>query len=418
MFASVRVVRVCASSSSSSSSSKGKKNKKHKGKKRDATGAAAAAAAAAGRRRREVDSVANANAADASSIDRGLPTTSSAMMIRHASHDEFDATADVSGGDGVNVPIVKKRAVKEIKKAILEAEYLVVLDALQQELVTMQTFVKAKGQKVCVIFEGRDAAGKGGCISRITEVVSPRGCRVVALSAPTVEEKSQWYFQRYVKHLPSAGEIVLFDRSWYNRSGVERVMGFATEEEVARFEREVIEFERMLVDSGIVLIKLWFDVSAEEQERRFKGRIEHSDKRWKLSPMDLYARSKWYDYAKARDAMFENTSATVKWSVVPADDKRIARLNAIQHILSSVDYEEIPSEPLVLPPQQKKPKDYVEKPFDERFAVVVPQVYTTDKINVSVEGRDWADIADVVVDKAKKEFKQLSVDLDETSWPK
>ena len=174
----------------------------------------------------------------------------------------------------------------------------------------------------------------------------------------------------------------------------------------------------MLVDSGIVLIKLWFDVSADEQERRFKGRIEHSDKRWKLSPMDLFARSKWYDYAKARDAMFENTSATVKWSVVPADDKRIARLNAIQHILSSVDYEEIPSEPLVLPLQQKKPKDYVEKPFDERFAVVVPQVYTTDKINVSVEGRDWADIADVVVDKAKKEFKQLSVDLDYTSWPK
>ena len=344
----------------------------------------------------------------------------SVRMIRHASHDEFDASADVSGGDVANVPSVTKRAVKSIKKAILEAEYLTVLDALQQELVTMQTYVRAKGKKVCVLFEGRDAAGKGGCISRITEVLNPRACRVVALSAPTAEERTQWYFQRYVKHLPSAGEIVLFDRSWYNRSGVERVMGFATDEEVARFEREVVDFERMLVDSGCELIKLWFDVSADEQERRFRGRIEHSDKRWKLSPMDLYARSKWYDYAKARDAMFEATSATVRWSVVPADDKRVARLNAIQHLLSTVDYEELQStEPLVLPPQQEKPKDYDEnKPFDARFAAVVPQVYTTEKIDVSIDGREWAEIADAVVSKAKKEFKQLSIDLEDSSWPK
>ena len=338
--------------------------------------------------------------------------------IRSASDAGFDPTRPIASFETMENH--EKKLLRGIKKSILDAEYELMLDALQTELVVWQDYVKANGMKVVVIFEGRDAAGKGGCISRITEVLSARICKVVALAAPTEEERTQWYFQRYVQHLPSAGNIVIFDRSWYNRSGVERVMGFATEEQVKQFEKDVNIFERMLVESGVKILKLWFDVSDAEQESRFLGRIQHSEKRWKLSPMDLYARSKWYDYAKARDAMFENTSDTVPWSVVPADDKRVARLNAIQHILSCIDYKEVPKEPLSLPPRQEKPSDYTE-PDLARFqkVFVVPQVYTSEDLAVrNMDGRKWEDIARDVAKKAKK---QLSVSMDESmddSWPK
>ncbi|OUS47612.1 polyphosphate kinase 2-domain-containing protein [Ostreococcus tauri] len=302
---------------------------------------------------------------------------------------------------------------KAVRKAIVNAEYEAILERLQFELVTWQDYVKARGEKVVILFEGRDAAGKGGCISRITDVLSARQCKVVALSAPTEEEKTQWYFQKYVAHLPSAGQIVLFDRSWYNRSGVERVMGFATAEQVEQFEKEVNTFEKMLVDSGITLIKLWFDVSDEEQERRFKDRLERSEKRWKLSPMDLFARSKFYEYSKARDLMFENTSETVPWSIIPADDKRVARLNAIQHILGSVDYHIVASEELKLPKIQEKPNDYHDRDLrelDPKKARVVPQVYTVESLSVrDIDGKTWEEIAK---DADKRVKKTLSVDDD------
>jgi polyphosphate kinase 2 len=340
--------------------------------------------------------------------------------IRSSSDAGFDPTRPIASFEAMENH--EKKLLRGIKKSILDAEYELMLDALQTELVVWQDYVKANGMKVVVIFEGRDAAGKGGCISRITEVLSARICKVVALAAPTEQERTQWYFQRYVQHLPSAGQIVIFDRSWYNRSGVERVMGFATEEQVKQFEQDVNIFERMLVDSGVKILKLWFDVSDAEQESRFMGRIQHSEKRWKLSPMDLYARSKWYDYAKARDLMFENTSDTVPWSVVPADDKRVARLNAIQHILACIDYKEVEKEPLSLPPRQEKPSDYTELDLarlDSQKVFVVPQVYTSEDLAVrNMDGRKWEDIARDVAKKAKKE---LSVSMDESmddSWPK
>lgn len=324
---------------------------------------------------------------------------------------------DVRGRDGA-LPIAvfeetdhEATLRRAVKKAIVEAEYECILDVLQHELVTFQDYVRAKGKKVVILFEGRDAAGKGGCIARITEVLSARCCRVVALGAPTEQEKTQWYFQKYVCHLPSAGHIVIFDRSWYNRSGVERVMGFATPEQVEQFEREVNVFEKMLVDSGITLIKLWFDVGPDEQERRFRGRLQDADKRWKLSPMDMFARSKFYEYTKARDLMFQNTSETVPWSIVPADDKRVARLNAIQHILSSVDYSEVAQEKLELPKLQEKPKHFVDADltkFDPRKARIVPQVYTTESLSVrDIDGKTWESIAK---DAAKRVKKSVSLD--------
>src|SRR5512135_3300498 len=197
----------------------------------------------------------------------------------------------------------------------------------------MQEYVKAKGLKIVVIFEGRDAAGKGGVIKRIAERTNPRVCRVVALPSPTERERTQWYFQRYAAHLPAAGEIVLLDRSWYNRAGVERVMGFCTDEEYAEFLRSVTEFERMLVRSGIILIKYWFSVSDKEQERRFQDRIANPTKRWKLSPMDLQSRARWVEYSKAKDEMFAYTDIKqAPWYVVNADDKLCARLNCIHHL--------------------------------------------------------------------------------------
>jgi len=230
------------------------------------------------------------------------------------------------------------------------------LARLQQELVKLQYWVKEKGLKVVVIFEGRDAAGKGGVIKRITQRLNPRIARVVALGTPSDREKQQWYFQRYVPHLPSAGEMVLFDRSWYNRAGVERVMGFCTDDEYRDFMRTCPEFERMLVRSGIKLIKYWFSVSDEEQERRFRIRNTDPTRRWKLSPMDLESRSRWVEYSRAKDAMFMYTDTEkAPWYVVDATIKRHARLNCIHHLLSLIPYEDLTPEPIELPPRQVDP---------------------------------------------------------------
>ena len=251
-------------------------------------------------------------------------------------------------------------------------EYERRLASLSVELVKWQEWIRDRGLKLVVIFEGRDAAGKGGAIKRITEPLNPRFARVVALPAPTEREQSQWYFQRYVAHLPAAGEIVLLDRSWYNRAGVERVMGFCTEEEYQEFLRSCPEFERMLVRSGILLIKYWFSVSDAEQERRFQARISNPTKRWKLSPIDLASRSRWLDYSRAKDEMFAHTDIKqAPWWVVRSDDKARARLNVISHLLSQVAYEDLTPEPITLPPLQRA-TGYVRPPMtDQTF---VPEV--------------------------------------------
>ncbi len=257
----------------------------------------------------------------------------------------------------------------KIKKKDFEDE----LARLQHELVVLQEYIKVKGLKVVVIFEGRDAAGKGGVIKRITERTSPRAWRIAALAAPTERERTQWYFQRYVAHLPAAGEVVLFDRSWYNRAGVERVMGFCTEEEYQEFMRSCPEFERMLVRSGIVLVKYWFSVSDAEQERRFQTRLDDPMRRWKLSPMDLAARERWVDYSRAKDAMFQHTDIKqAPWFVVDADDKRRARLNCIAHLLSRIPYEDVIPPPLELPPRQQDPS-YIRPPISDQ--TIVPEIY-------------------------------------------
>jgi polyphosphate kinase 2 len=254
------------------------------------------------------------------------------------------------------------------------------LGQLQIELVKMQESIKARGAKVAVIFEGRDAAGKGGCISRIAAAMSPRVCRVVALGAPTEKEKSQWYFQRYTPHLPSAGELVLFDRSWYNRAGVERVMGFCTDKQYETFMREVPAFEQALVDSGTTVIKIWLEVSDAEQERRFQDRLRRSWKRWKLSPMDLFARSRWTEYARARDAMLARTdSSHAPWWVLASDNKQLAQLNCLNHLLASVDYEDVPMPPLALPAREPD-AGYVAPPKGAwRY---VPGVYDEKKLEI------------------------------------
>ncbi len=251
--------------------------------------------------------------------------------------------------------------------------YLKELAKLQVELVKLQEWIKHAGLKVVVIFEGRDAAGKGGVIKRITQSLNPRVVRVVALGTPTEREKTQWYFQRYVPHLPAAGEMVLFDRSWYNRAGVERVMEFATKEQVQEFFRSVPEFERMLVRSGIILIKYYFSVSDEEQERRFQARNQNPLKRWKLSPMDLKSREKWVDYSRAKDEMFAHTDIKqAPWYVVNADSKKKARLNCISHLLSLIRYEDLTPKPIKLPDRHDNHK-YVRPPLtDQTF---VPEKY-------------------------------------------
>jgi polyphosphate kinase 2 len=257
-----------------------------------------------------------------------------------------------------------------MKRSAFEAE----LAKLQLELVKLQDWVKAKGLKVVVLFEGRDAAGKGGVIKRITAPLNPRVCRVTALGVPTERERTEWYFQRYVSHLPAAGEIVLFDRSWYNRAGVEYVMGFCTEDEYWGFLHSVPEFERMLIQSGTTLIKYWFSVSDEEQERRFNERNENRSKRWKLSQLDLEARTRWFDYAKAKDTMFHYTdTADSPWWSVDADDKRSARLNCIHHLLSLIPYEDTHPPELKMPPRQPADPKYTRPPIESMRWV--PTVY-------------------------------------------
>ena len=246
------------------------------------------------------------------------------------------------------------------------------LAVLQRELVKLQEWVRHEGLKVCVLFEGRDAAGKGGTIKRIVERTNPRVVRVVALDKPTERERSQWYFQRYVEQLPAGGEIVLFDRSWYNRAGVEHVMGFCTQDEYEDFLIACPEFEHMLIRSGLVLVKYWFSVSDGEQERRFQDRIKNPEKRWKLSPMDLESRARWADYSRAKDAMFECTDTEMSpWWVVDANDKRRARLNCIRHLLGRVEYRDVTSQKLKLP--RRQPDDYARPPVESQ--TFVPEVY-------------------------------------------
>ncbi|TWB65739.1 polyphosphate kinase [Nitrospirillum amazonense] len=276
--------------------------------------------------------------------------------------------------DDVRIPPELRALMERRQKSTLDRHtYFRELLRLQSELVKLQDWVRFKGLKMVILFEGRDSAGKGGAIKRITQRVNPRSCRVVALPAPSDREKTQWYFQRYVPHLPAAGEIVLFDRSWYNRAGVERVMGFATDTEVEDFFRDVPEFERMLVRSGIILVKYWFSITDEEQQLRFLMRIHDPIKQWKLSPMDLQSRVRWEQYTMAKEDMFARTSIPeAPWHIVEGNDKKRARLNLISHLLSVVPYEEVPHEPVTLP-------DRVFNPNYERHTLpaelYVPQRY-------------------------------------------
>lgn len=258
----------------------------------------------------------------------------------------------------------------EQKKNIIYKKELV---KLQRELVKLQFWVKKKGLKVAIIFEGRDAAGKGSAIKRVSEALNPRFCKTVALDKPNDKETKQWYFQRYISHLPSEGEIVLFDRSWYNRAGVEHVMGFCTEEEYQEFLRSCPEFENMLIRSGLILIKYWFSVSPEKQKERFEKRTETPRKRWKLSGMDLKGREKWHEYSKAKDVMFAHTDTKISpWNVIDSDHKKSARLNCISHILSQIEYENILPEPMEIPDIDDTNK-YTRTPIDEQN--FVPKIY-------------------------------------------
>ncbi len=277
-----------------------------------------------------------------------------------------DATATQTAKSGNSTSVTKSIRLDR------DRDYEQELRRLQIELVKLQEWIRHKGLRVVVIFEGRDAAGKGGAIKRITDTLNPRICRVVALGTPTEKEKTQWYFQRYVAHLPAAGEMVLLDRSWYNRAGVERVMGFCTENEYMEFLHSCPEFERMLVRSGIILVKYWFSVCDEEQERRFQDRMGDVTKRWKLSAMDLQSRPRWVEYSRAKDEMFAHTDTKqVPWYVVNADNKKCARLNVIHHLLSMIPYEDLTPKPMKLPPLDKS--KYIRPPIHEQN--FVPEVY-------------------------------------------
>ena len=280
-----------------------------------------------------------------------------------------EATQFIGRGSGEEVSDEGTEKHKHMKAG----EYERALAGLQVEMVKLQEWIKYKKLKVVVIFEGRDAAGKGGCIKRITESLSPRVTRLVALPAPTEREKSQWYFQRYVMHLPAAGEMVLMDRSWYNRAGVEKVMGFCTPDEHSEFLRSCPQFERMLARSGIILIKYWFSISNDEQERRFRKRIYHPTKHWKLSPMDLQSRARWVEYSKAKDEMFAHTDIKqAPWYVVHGDDKERARLNVMTHLLSLIDYEDLTPERIELPPRQED-QGYVRPPMSDQ--TFIPEIF-------------------------------------------
>ena len=272
-------------------------------------------------------------------------------QIKEEYLDAYDEELELELDDGLIDHLLDGFSDQEYNDTGLDRRiYFKELFRLQGELVKLQDWVVAKGLKIVVIFEGRDAAGKGGAIKRITQRLNPRVCRVAALPAPSIRERSQWYFQRYVSHLPAAGEMVLFDRSWYNRAGVEKVMGFCTDDEVEEFYRSVPEFEKMLVRSGIILIKYWFSITDEQQHLRFSMRIKDPLKQWKLSPMDLESRRRWEAYTRAKEAMLERTHIKeAPWWIVEAVDKKRARLNCISHLLSQVPYSEIEHEPVTLP---------------------------------------------------------------------
>ena len=292
--------------------------------------------------------------------------------IKQAIADDFDEELEMQMEDDRLDELVAEGMSGPAEETLDRKIYFRELFRLQHELVKLQDWVQYKGLKMLVIFEGRDSAGKGGAIKRVTQRLNPRTCRVVALPAPTVKERGQWYFQRYIQHLPSAGEMVLFDRSWYNRAGVERVMGFCNAQELEEFFQTVPDFERMLVRSGIILVKYWFSITDEEQEFRFKMRIHDPLKQWKLSPMDLESRVHWEDYTRAKEEMFDRThTPEAPWWVVQAVDKKRARLNMISHLLSTVEYGEVPKDEIALPPRVRHP-DYV------RHAVP-PELYVPEK---------------------------------------
>jgi polyphosphate kinase 2 len=287
--------------------------------------------------------------------------------------EEFELELDDDGDDVMARLLAEADEASGVNRPFSRRRYFSELFKLQAELVKLQDWVVDEGLKLVVIFEGRDAAGKGGVIKRITQRLNPRVCRVVALPAPGERERSQWYFQRYAPHLPAAGEIVLFDRSWYNRAGVERVMGFCSEADVEEFFRSVPEFERMLVRSGVQIIKYWFSITDDEQHFRFEMRNEDPLKQWKLSPMDLEARRRWELYTAAKEEMIERTNIPeAPWWVVEAVDKKRARLNCIRHLLGQIDYREIERPPVVLPERVHAP-DYVRHPLPPD--IFVPQVY-------------------------------------------
>ena len=287
--------------------------------------------------------------------------------------DSFDEELEMEIDDDRLAKLLAQTADHPEREELDRRVYFKELFRLQGELVKLQDWVLHEKRKVVVIFEGRDAAGKGGVIKRITQRLNPRVCRVAALPAPNERERTQWYFQRYVAHLPAGGEIVLFDRSWYNRAGVERVMGFCTESDVEEFFRSVPEFERMLVRSGITLIKYWFSITDDEQQFRFMMRIHDPLKQWKLSPMDVESRTRWEQYTKAKDVMFEHTHIPeAPWWVVEAVDKKRARLNCINHLLTQFPYQEIQRDAVVLPPRVRNP-DYYRGPVPEEMHV--PAIY-------------------------------------------
>ncbi len=287
--------------------------------------------------------------------------------------DSFDEEFELELADGQREAAVDATLKSEHHSAIDRRTYFQALFTLQSELVKLQDWVTHTGYRLVILFEGRDAAGKGGVIKRITQRLDPRVCRTVALPAPSDREKTAWYFQRYVPHLPSAGEMVLFDRSWYNRAGVERVMGFATPDQVETFFRDVPEFERMLVRSGIKLVKYWFSISDQEQQYRFLMRIHDPMKQWKLSPMDLESRIRWEDYTKAKEEMLERTNIPeAPWWIVEANDKKRARLNCISHLLDQVPYDEVPHEDVILPEREHNP-NYERKTLPDEL--YVPEKY-------------------------------------------
>jgi polyphosphate kinase 2 len=299
-------------------------------------------------------------------VEENPPSSKEKSHKKHKKHKHY----------ATNLPLENQLKTGEPpeQKKFSKKEYETELVRLQAELVKMQYWIKHTGYRLVVLFEGRDAAGKGGTIKRIAEPLNPRGCRVVALGTPSDREKTQWYFQRYVEHLPAASEIVLFDRSWYNRAGVEHVMGFCTDPQYDEFLHSCPEFERMLVRSGVMLLKYWFSVSDDEQERRFQSRTVDPTRRWKLSPMDLESRDRWVEFSKAKDTMFARTNIPeAPWFTVEANDKKRARLNCLSHLLSKVPYTDMTPEAMELPPRRTAPDDYVRPPRNEQF--FVPQTY-------------------------------------------